>query len=168
MSTLTHEIVKHIFTKLGIVNDQLHQVYSSVKDHDFLLDQKINLLDEDDHEFSKNLWSCKLRIEDKDFRILLADCSLDDDVQEYALLISLQDSPEYGCYFSSTVEDSSICSFLNDNWVESPIYVQAAFLAGMEQIKDLSSPWIYNDRIDDLYVKLIAFIKYHDEVINER
>jgi hypothetical protein len=44
--------------------------------------------------------------------------------------------------------------------------MQAAFLTGMEQVKDLSAPWVFNDKTDDLYEKMVEFIKYHDEAFS--
>lgn len=167
MSALTHEIVNHIFQRLGILNRNLHHAYISILDNEFLLDKKICLLNDREEEIHNNMWSCKLKVEEKEFRILLADCSVDEE-KEYALIISLQDSPIYGCYLSSDRESSLIANLLNEVWGESTIYVQASFLTGMEQIKDLSMPWIFNDKTNDLYDHLVSFIKYHNEVNYER
>lgn len=165
MNSLTQEIVKHIFTKLGVGTD-LHKAYTSIIDSNFLLDRKLCLVNDEDEEINNSMWSCKLTVEDKDFRLFLADCSTLND-KEYALIVSLQGSPEYGCYFSITdPESSSIECLLNGFWTPATVYMQAAFLTGMEQIKDLSMPWQFNDKTDDLYEKLVDFIKHHDEAIS--
>jgi hypothetical protein len=165
MNSLAQEIVKHIFTKLGVGNE-LHRAYTSIIDSNFLLDRKLCLINDEDEEINNNMWSCKLTVEEKDFRLLLADCSALND-KEYALIISLQGSPEYGCYFSMTdSESSAIGCLLNGFWIPATVYMQATFLAGMEQIKDLSMPWQFNDKTDDLYEKLVEFIKHHDEAIS--
>lgn len=165
MNSLTQEIVKHIFTKLGVGNE-LHRAYTSIIDSNYLLDRKLCLVNDEDEEINNNMWSCKLTVEEKDFRLLLADCSTLND-KEYALIVSLQGSPEYGCYFSMTdPESSAIGCSLNGFWIQATVYMQAAFLTGMEQVKDLSIPWKFNDKTDDLYEKLVEFIKHHDETIS--
>lgn len=161
MSALTQEIVIHIFSKLG-VGKNLHSAYYSIMNDNFLLDKKLCLLDEEGKEVYNQMWSCKVTIEEKDFRLLLADCSVDG-FNDFSLMVSLQDSPMYGCYFSLTDREANhISCSLNGFWVPATTYMQAAFLTGMEQIKDLSQPWQFNDKIDDLYEKLIEFITTED------
>ncbi len=162
MSKLTQEIVKHIFSKLGVGND-LYVMYSSIMDPNFLLEKTICLVNNEDEEVNNSMWSCKLSVENKEFRLLLADLSTLGE-KEYGLIVSLQDSPEYGCYFSITDPDSSfIGTLVNGFWIQSNVYIQSSFLTGMEQISDLAVPWKPNDNIDDLYEKLVEFTKYHDE-----
>lgn len=163
MSALTQEIVKHILTKLGVSNDNLHNAYNSIMNDSFLMERQLVLINEDNEEVSNQMWSCKISVEEKDFRLLLADCSTMGE-QEYALIVALEGSPEYGVYYSIT--DPSACyigCLLNGFWVTSTIYMQASFLTGMEQIKDLSSPWVRNDRTDDLFEKLAKFVSHHEE-----
>lgn len=165
MKPLTQEIVKHIFSKLG-VGSNLHLAYSSIMDDNFLLEKKLCLVNDEDEDVNNNMWSGKITVEEKDFRLLLADCSALDE-KEYALIISLEDSPEYGCYFSITDPESSfIACRLNGFWVQATVYMQATFLAGMEQVKDLSTPWQSNNKTEDLYQKLVEFIKHHDEALS--
>ena len=164
MNKLTNEIINHIFLKLGVINKDLGQIYSSISDDRYLLNRKITLVDDSEQEFDNNIWSSKLDISlEKDLRFLLADCSIGD--SEYALLISLKDSPEYALYYSDDPSQCLISCNLNGAWIEATMYMQASFLAGMEQMKDLNSPLIENNKYDDLYERLIDFIKYHDEVI---
>lgn len=165
MSTLTQEIVKHILSKLGVGHDNLHTAYNSIMDESFLMEQPIVLIDDNDEEVNNQMWSCKISVEGKDFRLLLADCSTLDE-KEYSLIVALEGSPEYGVYYSIT--DPGVCyigCLLNGVWVPATVYMQASFLTGMEQIKDLSSPWIRNDRTDDLFEKLAKFVTHHDEAI---
>lgn len=163
MSTLTQEIVKHIFNKLGVGNDNLHNAYSSIMEDKFLLTKPLCLINDEGKEVNNNMWSCSITIEDKDFKLLLADCSTLQD-KEFALIVSLQNSPEYGCYFSITEpENNYISCFLNGSWVTATIYMQGAFLTGMEQVKDLSLPWSINNKTDDLFEKLTQFVGHHDE-----
>jgi len=158
MTNLTHEIIKHILSKLGVDNE-LNKFYSSITDQAFLSDKKISFVDDAGSEIHQNLWTCKMMVDQKQFAMLFADCSINDDKQ-YALVISLEGSPAYGCYFSSNdYNDSAIYCFLNESWLISTIYVQATFLSGMEQIRELNLAWVYNDNIDDLYSKLIKLIE---------
>lgn len=165
MSILTQEIVNHIFSKLGVGHSNLHRAYNSILNDNFMLDQKICLIDEEEKEVNNSMWSCKITVEEKDFRLLIADCSTLNE-QEYALIVSLDDSPAYGVYFSITDPSANyIACLLNGFWVTATVYMQASFLTGMEQIRELSSPWVRNEKTDDLYEKLIQFVSYHDEAL---
>jgi hypothetical protein len=165
MSLLTQEIVKHVFTKLGVANNDLHMAYQSIIDTSFILEEPFCLINDENEEINNSMWSCKIDIESKSFRLLLADCSSLGE-EEYALIISLEGSPEYGIYFSIT--DPTACyiaCLLNEFWTPANVYMQASFLAGMEQIKDLSLPWVRNEKTKDLYDKLVKFIGYHEEAL---
>jgi len=165
MSALTQEIVKHVMTKLGVGHENLHSAYASIMHQDFELDQTICLINDEGEEVNNRMWSCKVSVEDKDFRLLLADCSTLGE-EEYALMVALDGSPEYGIYYSITDPGACyIACLLNEFWVTSTVYMQAAFLTGMEQVKDLSSPWVRNEKTKDLYEKLVKFIGHHEESI---
>ena len=166
---LTEEIVYHIFANLGILPSDHTNITSmqSIIDKKFLLAEKIKL-ETEDKVISNNIYGCQISISDnKDFKILLADCSQDSHNLEYGVLIQLKDSPAFGLYLSfhlSEVIDREALIAVNiveSSWVPCNTYLQATFLAGMEQIKDLGFGWIKCSNYNKLYHQLLSFIKFH-------
>lgn len=159
--SLTFEIVKHIFARLGIDNN-LNKYYASITDSEFLIDKKLVLVD-GDTDISNNIWSAKAEIGDISIKLMIASCSLDNS-QEHAMVIHMDNSPIYGCYFGSGTNEANI--FVNiSEWVDTTIFMQASLLAGMEQIKELNIAWSRNDDYDELYSKLVSFIESRDSLV---
>lgn len=161
---LTKEIVKHIYNKLGIGSD-LNKFYS-ILDNKFLLKDKICLIGEDDNTIENNIWASQLTYDDKKIRILVANCGIEE--IEYCIVVSLEGIPSYGCYLSFDEEDSIICYSLSDKWSNASIYLQANFLAGMEQLKEVVGEWEVCKDVIDLKKNILSFIEYCDGVLNAR
>lgn len=168
---LLQEIIRHIFFNFAITSPELinFKKVKSLKSSEFFLEKK-QIYDDNDN----NLWGCQISYESNEFKILLMDCSQDKDINEYALLISIKNSPTYGLYIidSDQVDDEPLiaCSINNKDWMECNTYLQATFLAGMEQIKDLGFDWTKIKDYDKNYECLLSFINFHNnvyEVINE-
>lgn len=162
---LTIEIIKHIYRKLGILQN-LNKFYS-ILDDKFLLDKKLSLIDEDNNTINNSMWCLQLSYEDKKIRLLVVNCSLSND-PEYALLVSLDEAPIFACYLSSDENDGIISYFINNNWSQASIYLQANFLAGMEQFKEIFGEWKDCKEFDDLNKNMISFINHCDGVLDAR
>lgn len=160
---LTYEIINHIFRRLGVINSNLQDSYFSIKDSYFLASKKICLIDEENNEINNDIWSVDLNLDNNKIKILLSNCSIYNTL-EYCLIMSVPDAPVYGIYFN--LEDPESCAIsynLNETWMLANEYVQATFLAGMEQIKDLNLTANFQPNIDDLYFKMISFLKFIEE-----
>jgi len=160
---LTIEIIKHIYKKLGLLQN-LNKFYS-ILDDKFLLDKKISLIDEDNNTIHNSMWCLQLNYEDKKIRLLAVNCSLSNE-PEYALLVSLDDAPTFACYLSSDENDGVISYFVNNNWSQASVYLQANFLAGMEQFKEIFGEWKVCEKFDDLNKNMILFINHCDGVLD--
>ena len=145
-SKLTNEILLQIFSNIGAVVP----TKVSLKSPSFKLNTTIDLEDEFNTKIS--LWGAEVKLDNSKLRLLLADLTEKNDLhnKEYALVVSLQDCPAYAAYLllESTVVDKNIprhgkifFSLEDSNWLSTSIFLQASFLCGMEQMKEVPSVW---------------------------
>jgi hypothetical protein len=75
---LLEEIVRHVFASLLIIESDFIDLNSSksLKSKDFLLKEKLDF-SSDDETISNNIWGCNISSEDQEIKIILADCSLE-------------------------------------------------------------------------------------------
>ena len=167
---LLDQIVRNVFSNLLIIKSDFINIETSkaLNSKDFLLREKIDF-DTDEGVISNKIWGCQISTGDQEIKLLLGDCS-QDDVAEYCLIVQLKNTPTYGVYLIDTESSSKntgdaliACNLNENNWMICNTYLQATFLAGMEQIKELSFSWNkcfdYSNGID----KMKSFIKYHQE-----
>lgn len=169
---LAEQIAYHILANLGVfqadfINQQSTQ---SVIDNQFLLPDKVVLEDQEGKVLRKNLYGCQVMLADtKDLKILLADCTVFKDWPEYCLLVQLKDYPTFAVYSMDTshsehpVDNESLIAVSVDkqNWMPCSTYLQATFLAGMEQVRDIGFGWTKCTDYQEQYKQLLSFIKFH-------
>lgn len=174
---LAEQIAYHILANLGIlpasfVNKDLTM---SIKDKQFLLPEKITF-DMDGDTFHKNIYGCQVMVADgKDFKILLGDCTQDKLLPEYCLLAQLKDSPTFSVYLiftqlAETPTDPEVLIAVSTDgkhWMPCTTYLQATFLAGMEQIRDINHGWTKCEDYQSQHQQLLSFIKFHHSVYGE-
>lgn len=168
---LTEEICYHILANLGVLPSTFVSVQSSrsIIDKQFIIPDKINFQIED-QSVSKNVYGAQVMITgDKEFKLLLVDNSLDD-VPEYGLLVQMKDAPAFGVYLvfnkllppDQQIEAQAMIAVMSeDHWIPCSIYLQATFLAGMEQLRDLCVNWGQVKSYDQQYQNLISFLDFH-------
>lgn len=165
MSQLTDQILAHIYHSLGI--GALTNI--SILSDAFLIPRKISF-NIDGEEKIANLWGAQITIDNLNFRILCGDFS--SEIKEFALVIKLDNCPTYGCYlsfcemndnhFTNPSDGMILFSFKDNHWLISNTYVQATFLAGMEQLKDVGAAWQSLVKYDDLIDNIKTLVEYHD------
>lgn len=170
---LMEEIIRHVFSNLGVVPSlgiDLNKS-SSIRDKDFLLSEVLTFVDEKGAEIKNSVWGCHILApqNSKGLTILLGDCTQYSDIPEFCLVVQLDGAPAYGLYLvyndlkEDCLSDPLIgVSVNNKDWMPCDTYLQATFLAGMEQIRDLSlgrgKPSDYKSQFDLLQ----SFIKFHN------
>lgn len=178
---LSEEIVYHVLANLGILpaNFVNPDTTKSILDKQFLLSEKVTF-EVDGQTSRKNIYGCQTIVTaNKEFRVLVADCTQEKDLPEYCLLVQLKDSPAYGLYmvFNRLVDDPPASEVMiavsmdQKHWMPCSMYLQATFLAGMEQIRDIPTPWAKCTDYQDQYQQLLGFIKFHRmyyEALDER
>lgn len=166
-------IVKHVLANLAIIPSTFVSLdkSKSLKTKEFLLNDKISFMASDSKLVENKVWGCQFSAEQQELKILLADCSIDPNIPEYAVLIHLKNQPMYGIYLvNSDVIDSEalIAVSLNGKeWLECSTYLQATFLAAMENIKELGFSWTKCSSYKEQLISLLSFIKFHTNVYGE-
>ena len=163
-------IIKHIFANLFIFPSVFVDVNKtkSLMTKEFLLNEKIHY----ENDIKNNIWGCQVLIENSEMKVLLGDCSQDINVPEYCLLVQLKDAPAYGLYIIYDKNNVGVdpdplisCSLSSDKesaWIDCNTYLQATFLAGMEQIKDYKLTWNKCSNYLQQYELMLSFIKHYN------
>ena len=153
---LTHEIIAHILYDFGIFSDSL-----SIKKEDFKKSSKFNF--EDSGALTERfIYSIKSSIENRQLKVYFLDASSKIS-EEYSLLIEIDNLPIYGLYFYEDQEgERSIISSSLDkkSWFNCSIFLQATFLAGMEQLKELKFPWEKNELSEQDQDMVFSFMEH--------
>lgn len=167
---LMEQIVKHILANLAIIPSNIVNLdrTKSLISKDFLLKEKLNFENEEGSPLKNNVWGCQISAEQQEIKILVGDCTQEDNVPEFCLLVQLKDAPAYGLYLlyapdsNISAEPMIAVSVNNKDWMECSTYLQATFLAGMEQIRDLGLSWSKCSNYIENYQLMIEFIKFHN------
>jgi hypothetical protein len=169
-TALRESIVRHILSNFAIIPSSFVHLdkTKSLMDKDFLLDEKISFVAEDGSMIKNKIWGCQISAESQEVKILLGDCSQDKYIPEYCLLVSLKDLPSYGVYLISAPsldgEALIACTLDGKEWLECQTYLQATFLAGMEQIREIGSNWTRCANYKEQYQALLSFVKFRHRV----
>lgn len=173
---LTEQIINHVFSNLLIINNSIDSNrYTSIVSNDYLLPETISFENDKNKKIVNKIWGVELLVENQKLKMLLANCSIDNDSIEYALCIKLEGSPAYGLYSvytinsSINIENAPLISISIDgqNWMTCNTYLQATFLAAMENIKQIPYTLTKCKDYKDEYNLLISFIKYHESLYGD-
>lgn len=169
---LTEEIVYHVLANLGALPSSFvnQDTTKSVIDKQFLLPEKLTFETEDGQTTHKNVYGCQIQVGGKDLKLLLADCGQDKTFPEMCLLTQLKDAPAFGIFLVySNLDfqqfDSEAMVAVNvdaKHWIPCSTYLQATYLAGMEQLRDLGFGWTKCTNYQSQYAQLLSFIKFHN------
>ena len=165
---LMEQIILHILSNLGIVKTHFVSANEtkSIMDKQFLLSEKLTFETVEGDILRKNIYGSQISVSgSKDFKLLLADCTQEKDFPEYGLVIQLKDAPTYGLYFVFNNSEAEALIAVNTDkkhWIPCSTYLQATFLAGMEQLRDLGFGWKKCIEYKELHSQLLTFIKFHD------
>jgi hypothetical protein len=167
MAEITNAIVKHIFKGLGLYGN----VPVSILHPTFKTDKLIDYTDEEYREKQAEVFACQTSIENDQLNIICVSFpdSYDYDTENF-VIVKLGNSPAYGCYLGSIkadgemkASDGSIATEIRPGaWIPTTTFLQATFLAGMEQVKELTSKYEKAKNIEDLFKLLKEFITYQN------
>jgi hypothetical protein len=172
---LTQEIVRHIFANFGIIPSSHVNIDASklLTDPLFLLPETLTFTGEFGDIVNK-IYGCEVNIANqKSFKVLLGDCyeggpSDGSKPYDYALIVHLKDAPIYGAFCSegdvSWSEPLLALNIDGKGWSPCTTYLQATFLAGMEQLKEISLNWKKCTDYGNEFKALQSFIKFHDSL----
>jgi hypothetical protein len=169
---LTEQIVHHVLANLGVLPADFvnPEITKAINDKQFLLPEKVSFESEDGTTLRKNIYGCQVNIADtKEFKMMLVDCTEEKDLPEFCLLVQLKDAPLFGMYLifsgqsSDPVDSEALIAVSTDkqHWMPCSTYLEATFLAGMEQIRDLGFGWTKISNYSDMHKNALSFIKFH-------
>ena len=171
---LRAEIVRHIFANFGVIpSDYIDSTKTkSLISKEYLIPEKLSFEDENGVISDNKIWGCQLSASEQEIKVLLADCSQEDDSPEYCLIVQVKNAPVYGVYltfnesFSRSVGNSCMIAYSLDSnmWIECSTFLQATFLGGMEQIRETGFAWQKISNYQSQYQALTSFIKYHSAI----
>lgn len=162
---LTESIINHVLCNLKVISsDFINDNSKSIINRDYLLEDKLSLELEDGAIVNNKIWGCQFLIENKTLKVLVCDASIDESIKEYCVMIHLDGSPIYGLYLILDQNDPQpmiACSVNGKEWIKCSTYLEATFLAGMEQIKNhLILPQKCNSYKYE-YTSIVSFIEFH-------
>lgn len=168
---LSEHIIYHILANLGVVSADFinRDATMPIIDKQFLLPERLSF-EVDGDTIRKNIYGCQVNVSDgKELKLLLADCAQDRELPEYCLLVQLKDAPAFGVYLIVTslakepVDSEALIAVSSDgeHWMPCSTYLQATFLAGMEQLKDVGFGWSKATSYGKLHQQLLSFVKFH-------
>jgi hypothetical protein len=171
---LTEHIAYHILANLGVLPSSFvnKDTVTSIIDKQYLLSEKLSF----EGNLRKNVYGCQVTVSDnKELKLLLADCTQEKEYPEFCLLVQLKDAPAFGVYLIFTqlsekpIDPEVLIGVSSDgkHWMPCSTYLQATFLAGMEQIRDIGFGWTKAHNYDELYQQLLSFIKFHHNFYGE-
>ena len=165
---LMEDIVRHIFANLAVIPSTFVNIdkTKSLMSKDFVLNEMLSFENEDGI-INNKIWGCQISVEQQELKILLGDCSQEKNTPEYCLVVQLKDAPAYGVYLVCEPENSEAliaCTLNGKEWMECQTYLQATFLAGMEQIRDIGAAWNKCINYKNQYDLMISFIDFHSLV----
>lgn len=169
---LMENIVKHIFANLAIIPSTFVKLdkTKSLMSKDFILNETLSF-EVDDVVIKNKIWGCQVSTDQQALKILLGDCSQDKQNKEYCLIVQLINAPAYGIYLACDTNDSEAliaCTVNNKDWMECQTYLQATFLAGMEQIRDVGLSWNKCSEYQQQYQLMVSFINFHDSLFGDK
>lgn len=163
---LLEEIVRHVFSNFAVIPSHYVNLdkSKSLARQEYLLQDKLSF-ELDNQVIRRNIWGCQISADPQEFKVLLGDCSQEKGVLEFAMIAQLKGAPFYGLYLALgeliQPEPMLACSLNGKDWMECNTYLQATFLAGMEQVRDLGLSWNKCANYTEQHEALLSFIRYH-------
>lgn len=176
---LMGSIIKHIMANLAIISSTFVNLdkSKSLMTKEYLLTNKLSFQNENFETVNNNIWGCQISTGEQELKFLLGDCgSQDQNLLEYCLIVQLKNSPAYGLYI---VYDNYINEISNDecliavtlnnkDWLSCSTYLQATFLAGMEQVREAGLNWSKCVYYKTQYELMLSFIKHYHNCLSYR
>jgi hypothetical protein len=160
---LIEAIIRHLLGQFGVIPSPHvdSQKSKPLTSKEFLLSEQLSFQDEEGKISKKDVWGCRLSSAQHEVIVVLGDCS-QDAIPEYSLVIQPKDAPAYGLHLvCDPVAEPLIAVSVKDNeWMPCSTFLQATFLAGMEQVRETCLTWSPCPEHHPQYELLLSFIKY--------
>jgi len=168
---LLKEVVSHVMANFGVIPSDFvdHKNTDSLMGPTYLLPEKI-VFEEEGKPYTGMVWGCQFSMAQTEVKVILGECTTDPKFSEFAMVIQSKNTPAYGLYLCynelsnhplDSEPDLSV-SLNGKDWMDCTTFLQATFLAAMEQVRDLQAPWNKCSDYKELHKMLLSFMNYHD------
>lgn len=172
---LMTDIVRHILSNFAVIPSSFvdSKKTKSLMSKEFCLHETLPFQSENDEVIQNKIWGCQISAEQQELKILLGNCTQEEGLPEFCLIVQLKNTPAYGLYLvyynnlsPETIDNEALiaCTLNGQEWMECQTYLQATFLAGMEQIRDIGLSWNKCTDYQDQYKLMLSFIKFHNQI----
>ena len=165
---LLKEVIHHVMASFGVIQSSFidPKKTGSLLDPAYILPEKIRF-EVDENLFENNIWGCQISALQNEVRVLLSKLG-DENQYDFVMAVQSKGAPTYGLVLSYELEHGLehcmlAVSIDGKTWMDCSTFLQATFLAAMEQVKDLGSGWQACSDYEELHSSLISFIKFYDD-----
>lgn len=168
---LSTEIIKHVLANFLIIPSKFidSNSFQSLCSDSFMLKEKLSFLSEDGKKVNNKIWGCELSFASEQVKIIIGDCSQDSS-KELCMVIHLSNSPSYGLYICLDSDDKPLIACMIDShaaWMPCNTFLQATFLAGMEQIKEFFVTASKLNDYNEQHLMLLSLIRFYNSLYDE-
>ena len=164
---LTDQIIRHILNNVGVNYNNNNNITNSIISKHFILPKYLKL-QEENSIIEIPIYGTELLVSSSNDKIQLLLCNISQDIPEYLFLVRLNGCPPYAAHLLYSEFSEEKCSsepliayyFESSLWTECTTYMQATFLAGMEQLKDINIPWKPIVDSSDSYKIFVEFFEF--------
>jgi hypothetical protein len=139
---LTNEIVKRIFSNIGVL--PLRKIGSAGVAHDNFVIDKVIRAKYGDKEVKHKVYSSEMPLKQTAIRSILVDLTAED-IPEFIFVFRMGENPIHSIRLIFDEDgDESFIKFFNektDIWIDTNIYMQSIVLGGFETIVSLGVLW---------------------------
>lgn len=159
-----HDVIKHIFTSFGVPGQP--GTFSVLSDK-FVINKELSIELEDGDRISKPIWGVAGKVAASTVKILITDLSVDASINEFAMVMQLDDLSVYALKMDSEdIQNNKAYCFHGENWIELSNLLLAKLLVGVEQLNELFVDYQPFANYQDLYKHLVGFLNYEEASSN--
>lgn len=167
---LSKEIIKHVLANFLVIPSKFidGNSFQSLCSDSFMLKEKLSFLSEGGKKIDNKIWGCALSFASEQVKIIIGDCSQDSS-KELCMIIHLSNSPSYGLYICLDSYDKPLIACMTDSkaWMPCNTFLQATFLAGMEQIKEFFLTASKINDYNEQHQMLLSLIRFYNSLYEE-
>jgi hypothetical protein len=163
MTHLTYEIVKRIFSDIGVTSKSLNN--NGLINDKLKLNDTINIKYDGQGIVKHSMYAGSISFNKKaNMGGILIDLCYQE-YSEYLFAFKLDSQPVYITHILFDNIDDCYIKVFNDKtnkWFDAPIYMQASILSGFERINDFGILWgDYEGNLHDLKSLIVSFVELY-------
>jgi hypothetical protein len=162
--TLKREIIKNIFSIIGVFREQNYMgssLLSPLNSDELLLDKKLAFETEDGNKKRGGIWAATGKIEKNEIKMMLVDIS--EELPEFALIVRMDNFSACALRMSADEADFGSMLFrIEEKWIDTSTSHQARILVGMENLTEIFLVLEKMNDYADMYKMMIDFLNFEE------